>query len=186
MPGARIKGISVIHLHDFVREFHGEDAPAKVGDGLSPPLSKMFQFASAFEWYPLEDHIAVEARIIDLFYGGRYEEGWRIGVHDMEASIGTVYKIAFRFLGPLDVITRSAKLFSTFVDQGSMEIVKQEGERHFVVRFPGLPVPHPVYCGDLRGSIIGTLRCCGVKEPRVEHIECALKGASGDGFDVRW
>jgi len=185
MLETRIKGVSFINLGEFIRANHGEEGVRKVQDGLPPDVAKVFATAVAFEWYPLRTMISIESRIMDVFYAGDYTQGWRLGAFDMERNISTIYKLLFRFLSPADVVARSGKLFSTFVDQGAMQ-VQEHAPKRFTVTFPGLHTQHPVYCHDLLGSIRGTLAACGVKDPTILHSACCLNGAPACSYEVTW
>jgi len=181
----RIKGISLVHLSDFVRAEHGEDAHRELCRSLPGPEAKAFELPSAFDWYPLSQYIAIEKRVLEAQYGGDVKEAWRFGAFDLERALNVVYRIAFRFMSPADGGARSAKLFNTFIDQGAMEVTAQ-GDKRFLVRFPGLETADEVYCNDLRGSIIGTLRVCKIPEPKVEHVECRQRGGAVCTFEATW
>lgn len=181
----RIKGVSLVNLAEFVLAHHGEEGMRKVERALPPDAAKVFATAVAFEWYPLRTMIAIEAQIMDAFYGGDYTQGWRLGSFDMERNLSTIYKVLFRFLSPADVVARSGKVFHTFVDQGAVEVIEHD-PRRFTVRFPGLHTQHPVYCHDLLGSLRGTLAACGVKSPDIVHSACCLQGAPACTYDVSW
>ena len=185
MAEAKLKGISFVHFHEYLVEMHGEEGLKLISGGVSPRAAKTITQPNAAEWYPLADLVELERAFVDRFHGGDSTRSALIGCYDLERSVGKVYRFLFKFLEPAFLVKRSAKLWSTLVDQGRVEIEELEANR-IVMRIHELNPLHAVYCNDIRGSSLGMLQACGVRTGVVEHTECVLDGKPACRFDIHW
>jgi hypothetical protein len=181
----RIKGVSFVHLHDFVAQNHKDEGIDKVVARLTPEQGRAFNVPNATEWYPLTTLIAVERAIVELYYAGDVQEAWRFGQYDLQLSVGRVYRFLFQMLQPTFLIKRGAKLWGTMVEGGKMSVEELE-PRHVRVHFDDFNPIDRVYCNDMRGSLLGMLEACGIKSGAVTHPKCVLDGAKSMMFDVTW
>lgn len=183
MTEAHIKGISVLHLNEFVRKTHGDAAFERLAAALPEPAAAVFRHPTASDWVPLAQYIATEVKVLDLLHGGDYSAAFALGKHDLEASIHTIYRFLFLFLEP--DFHRSARLWASYMDHGRLTTVRK-GPRAATATLTGLVIPHPVYCHEMRGSLTGSLIACGAKTAEVVHTECMQHGAPACVFEASW
>jgi hypothetical protein len=180
-----VKGISLIHLRDFLVAAHGEEGLRAVAGSLSPGVAKALATPAAMAWYPLKDYVEIERAVIGRFYGGDVSQAARIGRHDLEESLNKVYRFLFQFMEPTFLIKRSARLWNTFISGGGIEL-EQPTPRSARIRLRDLDTLHPVYCHDLSGSFAGALSACGQGHAVVAHTECRFRGGKACVFEGRW
>jgi hypothetical protein len=181
----RIKGISMLHMVDYLTEHHGPEAVDRVAAKLSPAAARALKTGTAFEWFTVPTFAEIERCVIAEYYGGDLTQAWRMGKHDMEESMGKVYRFLFKFMSPASLIERSAKVFHTFVEGGRC-VIDRVDDREIRATVEGIEPPDEAYCHDLRGSFLGLMSLCGIKEGVVEHDRCRLKGGATCSYRVRW
>jgi hypothetical protein len=180
------KGISLVHLHDFVVSRHGEAGLEKVCASLNPEVAKSLRFPLAWEWYPLPSVVDVDVAVCDALYERDYAKGgWLIGQFDLDRSVRSVYRFFFQFLAPTFVIRRAAKLWSTYYNCGRLQ-VEETGPKSCTASLTDFDLRHRCLCEVLRGAFAGALAATGVKNVRMEHPECLLDGKPASRFVGEW
>ena len=187
MPEPRVKGILPIHLNSYLVAHHGEAGLQQVCAQLSAAAAQMVKSPVAHEWYPHRDFLEAEETITRLLYAGDLSQAWRFGHFNMEESVNRVYRFLFRFLSPELLVQKSAKLWSTLMDQGQLT-TESLGPRSIAVQVGGFVPGKPVWCHEMRGGLLGALAVCSIPEAqrRVTETACAFKGAAGCRFEIRW
>jgi hypothetical protein len=185
MAVTRIKGISMIHMVDYLKAVHGAGSVDRVAARLSAKSAKALKVGTAFEWFDLPTFVEIERTVIALYYGGDIKEAWRMGKYDMEESMNKVYRFLFRFFSPATLIDRSAKVFHTFVEGGNCAI-ERVGGTEVRATIEGIEPLDECYCHDLRGSFLGLISLCGLKSGEAEHVTCRLRGDKTCSYHVRW
>jgi len=181
---ASIKGVSLVHLRDYLVSHHGEEGLHQVLQALSPESAQVLNRPFATDWYPLKTMVAIERAIIDQFHGGDPREAYRFGQYDLERAVSRIYRIIFPLLDPTFLVKKSARLFQSMISQGRVRI-EQPNPRHLYVYLEELDPLDEVYCNDWRGSLIGMFKACGV-DCEVRHDECRLRGAPHCRYQVTW
>lgn len=182
---AKLKGVGVIHLTECIKKTYGDEGWRYVLEHVSPQTRQMLQSPLAWEWYPIRQVVEAECAILERFHGGDCKEAFRFGEYSLQQSINHVYRVLFRLLETGFLVKKSAQLWRTFIDQGSLE-VEQVAERQLRLRVCGFDPLHPAYCHDLRGGFHASLAACGAKAPEVVHTECVLSGAPACLFEASW
>lgn len=185
MPEPMTKGVALVHFHEFVHERHGEAGFQRLLAALPETLQARMRVPNATEWYPLVGHAETLKVYADLFLAGDYAKTGEIGVHNLRKSVTGVYRMIVRLLEPEYLVRKSARLWSSFVDTGALEVTSV-AERRLRIRLVGIKTPHPAWCHSVGGSFEGALLACNAKEPKAAHDVCAAAGGPECSFDVRW
>jgi hypothetical protein len=120
-----------------------------------------------------------------LFHNGDYSKADLLGIDNLQRSIVGVYRIIVRFLEPDFLIRKSARLWTTFVSEGSIE-VERTGSKALTLRVVGLRSPHVAWCHNMRGSWEGALLACNARSPAIQHVTCVLDGAPECTYSIAW
>ncbi len=187
MGQAKVKGILAMHLNSYLVSLHGEEGLAQVCAQLRPQVAHLIRSPIAHEWYPHLDFLEVEEAITQVHFGGDITQAWRFGHFNMEQSVHRVYRFLFRLLSPEHLLKKSAKLWGTFMDQGTMK-AESLGPRAVALEIEGFVPAKPVWCHEMRGALLGALEVCSIPEAQGRVVEtcCAFKGAKRCRFEVSW
>lgn len=180
-----MKGVAALNLADFVKAKFGPDGFARLLAGLPPEQAQRLQAPIATEWFPLALHALTLQKMADLFWAGDATKAEAVGVDNLQKSVTGVYRVIVRMLDPEFLIRKSARLWTTFVDTGAME-VDRLADKRLRVRLEGIRSPHPAWCHSVGGSCVGALVACGARSPRCVHDECVFKGGARCAFVVTW
>ena len=183
--GAKLKGIGVIHLTECIQKSYGDEGWRHVLEHVSPETRRMLESPVAWEWYPVRQVVEAECAVLERFHGGDCTRAFVFGEYSLQQSIHNVYRVLFRLLETGFLVKKSAQLWRTFIDQGSLQVEQLDSKR-IRLRVCDFDPVHPAYCHDLRGSFHASLAACGAKTPEVVHTECVLSGAPACLFEARW
>ncbi len=185
MAEPKTKGVALIHMAEFIQETWGADGFARYLKALPEDLRGRLQQPNATEWYSLAGHAESIKRLADLFYGGDYSKTDVVGVHNLNKSVNGVYRLVVRLLEPEFLIRKSARLWSAFVDTGTLQ-VERVGERQLRIWLEGIRSPHPAWCHSVGGSFVGALQACHAKDAKSVHDRCVANGAAACEYQVSW
>ncbi|HEY3445316.1 MAG TPA: hypothetical protein VGK67_03085 [Myxococcales bacterium] len=185
MEQIKIKGLSMVHLRRFLVERFGEDGLARVLAALPPDQARLLRSPAASEWYPLRDHALIEAKVMDVLYGGDLSKAKEFARFDAALQIGGIFKFFLRVLDPGFLIKKSASLWSQSFSGGRCE-VETTGPHSCRMKLSGYDQVHEVMCSDWQGTLQGMLEVCGVKESVVTHPECRFHGQPHCLYEVSW
>lgn len=179
------KGLSFVHLRQYLLDHFGEKEFDRVCDALSPECAAIFRSPFAHEWYPLKIQAAIEAKTIELLYQGDYRRAEDFGRNDAQKQIGSVYRFLLAIMAPGFLVKKADRLWKLSMSGGRCE-VDQVNERGCRVRLSAYNSHHEVLCYDWLGSFKGMLEVCGVKNPVVEHTACRFRSSLYCEYLLRW
>lgn len=185
MEQIKIKGLSMVHLRKFLVERFGEAGLGRVLFALPPDQAQFLRSPFAHEWYPLRDHALVEAKVMEVLYGGDLSKAKEFARYDAALQIGSVYKVILRVLDPGFLIKKSGSLWRQSMSGGQCE-VETTGPSSCKMKLSGYDQVHEVMCWDWQGTIEGMLQVCGARESVVTHPECRFHGAPHCRYDISW
>ena len=185
MDEVKIKGVTLVHLNRYVSERFGEDGLQRVLAALPPHQSKILSSPYGHEWYALRDHAQIEAKVMEVLYGGDLSKASEFGRFDSALQIGTVYRVVLRVLDPGFLIKKSATLWKLMMTGGKCEVVVT-GPTSCTMKLSGYDQGHEVLCFDWLGTLAGMLDVCGAKLPKISHPECRYHGAAHCLYEVSW
>lgn len=180
------KGVTFIHLADFVRKRFGEDAWLQVFGDLKPDAREIFTGSLlASGWYPYDAYAEALDLIVRRHLGGKPEAARDIGANDLEQSLNTVYRFLYRAGSPAFIIRMSSLLWRSYFNAGRMVVV-ESGKEHARVRIEEFMPPSKAVCWDIFGSICRGLELSGARVVDARHTECPLKGDAVLGYEATW
>jgi hypothetical protein len=103
----------------------------------------------------------------------------------VKKSVTGIYRVIVLLLEPEYLLRKSVRLWSTFVDTGSLQL-ERLAARRVRVSIQGLRTPHPAWCHSVGGSFVGVLRACNAGASRAVHDACSARGAPHCTFEVTW
>jgi len=181
----KIKGLSMVHLRQFIVERFGEDGLARVLAALPADQASFLNSPFAHEWYPLRNHALVEAKAMEVLYDGDYSKSKEFARYDAALQIGSVYRVILRVLDPGFLIKKSGSLWKQTMSGGRCD-VESTGPSSCRLKLSGYDQVHEVMCFDWQGTVEGMLKICGAKESVVTHPECRFHGAPHCLYDISW
>jgi hypothetical protein len=125
---ARLKAASLINTIELAREHMGEERLKELVATLPPETQALFarpllavEWIEADHWLPFQ-----QALLYEHFDGDEME--FRAFVRKVcERDFNTFYKIVIRIIySPESLLERTSKLWSTYSDSGSLEVVSRE------------------------------------------------------------
>lgn len=185
MAEVRIKGVSFIHMNDFLREEFGEAGHAKVVTRIGPAAAKTLASAFGHEWYPFAHIVETERALADVHFGGDASRLERFGFYDGTRQVGKVYRFLLKLLEPAFLLKQGNKLWRSYMDCGDL-VTESTGPRSCQAKLSGYDPLHLAHCFENVGTFRASLMVCGAKDPKVEHVDCRLKGAPACVYRASW
>ena len=127
-------------------------------------------------WYSVRDAVVVPTeKVIELFYGGNERGSWDLGRYNADSNLKGIYRAFVRIATPSFVVTRAARIFSTFYRPGKLE-AEIFDDNSGVLRI--LEFPEPNYLCELGIAGFGerTMEICGCKGLTVNIVKSLAKG----------
>jgi len=184
--GVLSKGISFLHLAQFVRSRFGEQAWLEILGDLKPPAREVFRgVLLASGWYPYSTYAEALDLIVRRHLGGKPEAAREIGANDLESSLNTVYRFLYRAGSPAFIIRMSSLLWRNYFNVGRM-VVEESGREHARVRIEGFLPPTKAVCWDIFGSMCRGLELSGATAIDAGHTECPLEGGTVMRYEATW
>jgi hypothetical protein len=182
---ARVKGTAVQSSLRYVRERFGEEdleavlaaLPAAEGAGLAEVL--------ASSWHPMEAFLRFmqEAK---RQLGPREPDVVRaMGRASCDYGVTGVYKVFFKLGSPEFIISRAARVFSSYYDTGRLT-VPESRDRRAVAEVADLEGGAPEFCERMLGWMERTLELAGAKHLRSAHSRCVHRGDPVCRFEGDW
>jgi hypothetical protein len=185
MAETSIKGVSFIHMNEFLRLQFGEDGFKKVMGAISPDAAKVLDSPYGHEWYPFRHIVEIERTLADTFYAGDYSKLAEFGHFDGLRQVGKVYRFLLRMLEPSFLIKQGNKMWRSYMNGGDLQC-EIPGPKQFIARLTGYDPLHVAHCWENVGSFRASMEVCGAKQTQVEHTECRLKGAPACVYLGKW
>ncbi len=127
----QIRGSSVKSTMDFVQKrFSGEfekwlaSLPVRSRELFSQPIM-------VSEWYSAQDGMIIPTKVIaEHFYYGKVEKAsYEIGRFSAEEGLTGLYKIFVKISRPSFVLSRSARIFSTYYSGVTFEVIESDSNQ---------------------------------------------------------
>ncbi|MGC4116656.1 MAG: hypothetical protein QM765_19215 [Myxococcales bacterium] len=185
MAEVRIKGVSFIHMNDFLRQEFEEAGHAKVVAALKPDVAKTLASAFGHEWYPFAHMVDVERAVAQAHFGGDATQIERFGFYDGTRQVGTIYRFLLRLLEPAFLLKQGNKIWRSYMNCGDLA-TESTGPRSCLVRLSGYDPLDRTHCFENVGAFKASLMVCGSKTPKVEHVECRLEGKPACVYHASW
>jgi hypothetical protein len=183
---AQVKGTAVLSSLRYVRERFGEEALGRILSAL-PAEDAVLRGEGllASSWYPMSAfrHFMEEAeRQLGL---GEPNLVLDMGRASCDYGVTGVYKVFFRIGSPEFIISRAARVFSSYYDTGAIEVVESR-DGHAVVEVRGLEGSARPFCERIYGWMQRTLELAGAKNLRSSHSCCVHRGDAVCRFEGDW
>jgi uncharacterized protein (TIGR02265 family) len=126
----RIKAASVTNTIAFARQELGSQFDALVAE-LPPATRSLLQRQLLpVEWLPADDWMAFLDALLHKHFHGNEQAFLRLTHRTVERDFNTFYRMFLRlFVSPFSVIDRAAKLYSTYVEGGTIKVdVRSRGD----------------------------------------------------------
>jgi hypothetical protein len=166
--GPRVKGVAFRTIDACYLELRGAESHRRAHDMMMAEVRDAFKHSLvlAASWYPIEWY-----RDIFRAFRAASHDGLNlpriIGYESVRRDMASVYKQFFaRFVSPQMLLSLSSKLFNTYYDTGTFELIKShKGYVH--VRLSGCTGWDANMWTEISGSCVAFLEVAGAKEVRL-------------------
>jgi len=129
----KIKGTAVKSTPQFVKDVHKD----KYNKWLAslPQASKdiMQKSIDVTAWYPLTEAVIIPTEnIAKLFFSDSKEAAFEVGKYSAEVALKGVYKVFMMIATPIFMISRAAKIFSTYYDPAEIKVVENKNNKALI------------------------------------------------------
>jgi hypothetical protein len=177
--GNRYKGVGIRSFLAALERLHGASVVAQTLEGADPDCASRVREGRllATGWYPIEwlRSLHTSAQRVT---GTGTELSWRLGGAAMRADFTGVYRIFLLVLSPEALVSKSARVFSTYYTRGKMQVLSSRPKLVHVQFTDCLGFDANLWA-DVGGSSEAGLELCGAKQ--VTH-ETLRGGRTGDDF----
>ena len=186
MPEAQLKGSAYRSTLAYIDAKFGPDAKPRVLARLSTEDRAIAGgILLPIHWYPLEPFPRLLRAMEDELGRGDLalvtDRGAWAAVHDMT----TLHKVLLKLVTPAWLIDKGTRIWPSFHTTGRWEL-ERKGDAAARAVLHELGVVDEAMCATLKGWILGLLALSGVKDARVEHGECRVRGAGACVYDIDW
>jgi len=183
---AQIKGTAVQSSLRYVQERFG-DAPLAGVLAALPETDRqaLGQGVLASSWYPMGTFLRFMQEAERQLAAQEPDVVRKMGRASCDYGITTVYKIFFKVGSPEFIISRAARVFSSYYDTGELRIV-ETGPGLAVVDLVGFEGGAPQFCERILGWMQRTLELAGAKNLRSTHSTCVHRGDGACRFEGSW
>ena len=110
--------------------------------------------------------------------------GRRLGQQAAVDAVRGVYRFLALVLTPPAILAKASTMWSSLYNRGEMRVDEQTptSARLRLTNFPS----EPASCARITGWIERMAQLTGVKDVKVEHSQCAVKGAPSCDWKVMW
>lgn len=185
--GIEGKANAIFTTLDYLNIRYGKERTASVLSHLASENREAIENAILSSWLPIEV-VGDLLNGIKTEFGGELgaEANFVIGLEAAKISYSTVYKIMFRLGNPGFIIRRAAGLYSTFLSQGTLDVVESEKGR-LRLQLSDFSYINQEYCAQrLRGFMQATLELSGCTITESSHPVCRSDGAEHCEFLYTW
>ena len=181
-----IKGAAVVAGLRFLRETFGEAGLASVLGDLEPEDRAAFTDGGLVSaWYPVPLLLKL-MRAAEARFGSQMAHICRhMGRASADYGLSTVYKIFFKVGSPQFIISRAARVISSYYSQGVLQIVAS-GPGFATVDLVDFPDGAPEYCERIRGWMERTMELAGASQLRSVRSLCVHRGDRVCRFSGYW
>ena len=183
---AQVKGSAVAATYNWVVKNHGETGWNKIlsllGRKERKPVTGRILVG---RWYPFETFVALLRAIDDTYGKGDNKLLVTLGKFSCEDGLSTVYRFFYKIGSPNFIISRAAKVWSSYYDPGDMKVKKNE-KGHAIVELRNWPIPRKEHCVRVKGWIIRAIEMSGGKEVQVKEVKCQCEGDRICRYDMKW
>ena len=183
---AQVKGTAVQSSLRYVRERFGEDSLARVIEALPETDRKAFGHGVlASSWYGMDAFLRFMQEAERQLRAQEPDVIRRMGRASCEYGVTGVYKIFFKVGSPEFIISRAARVFSSYYDSGELRIA-ESGTKRVVAELAGLEGGATQFCERIYGWMQRTLELAGAKNLRSAHSACVHRGDPVCRFEGSW
>ena len=183
---AKVKGTAVQSSLRYVRERFGEDALVRVIEALPDgDRNVLGHGVLASSWYTTEALLRFMQEAERQLRAQEPDVVRRMGRASCDYGLSGVYKIFFKVGSPEFIISRAARVFSSYYDTGELRMA-ESGHGRAVAELVGFEGGAPQFCERIFGWMQRTLELAGAKNLRSAHSACVHRGDPVCRFEGTW
>lgn len=183
---AKVKGTAVQSSLRYVRERFGEDALARVIEALPDgDRNVLGHGVLASSWYATEALLRFMQEAERQLRAEEPDVVRRMGRASCDYGLSGVYKIFFKVGSPEFIISRAARVFSSYYDTGELRMA-ESGPGRAIAELVGFEGGAPQFCERIFGWMQRTLELAGAKNLRSAHSACVHRGDPVCRFEGTW
>lgn len=181
-----VKGAAVISTKAFVELKH-EDELIKWLSNLPEQSQKIYtQTISESKWYPLKEAFIVPTRVmLSMFYNNDLNGAYKLGSYSAEQGLSGVYKIFVKIGSPSFIISRAAKVFSTYYKDSSIKVLSST-KKSVILTIDKFPEYADVVEYRIIGWIDKALDISGCHNVKTQVVHSLLKNDSFTELFITW
>lgn len=182
---AQVKGTAVQSSMRYVRERFGEQALSGLLAALPPGDGASFEGVLPSSWYPMNAFLRFMQEAERQLGAQEQEIVRNMGRASCDYGVTGVYRIFFKVGSPEFIISRAARVFSSYYDSGELRVVESRDGRA-VAELRGLQDGAPQFCERIYGWMQRTLELAGARNLRSSHSSCVHRGDPVCRFEGSW
>lgn len=181
-----MKGTAVQSSLRYVRERFGEGSLARVLEALpEDDRQALGHGILASSWYGMDAFLRFMQEVERQLGAQEPDVVRKMGRASCDYGVTGVYKIFFKVGSPEFIISRAARVFSSYYDTGELKVV-EGGAGRAVVELTALQGGAPQFCERIFGWMQRTLELAGAKALRSAHSACVHRGDPVCRFEGNW
>lgn len=180
-----VKGSAVISTPKYMKEKYPSQYE-KWLDALSQESRHIMQSVLASNWYPLDaGFIQPTKAACDILQNGSKKVAWDMGRYSAEYSLNGVYRVFFRIGSPAYLISRGAKVFSSYYKPCELNVTSNDS-KNTSIQITEFPESSEYIENRIAGWMEKALELCGVQGIQVAISQSMAKGDALTEIQLKW
>jgi hypothetical protein len=189
---ARLKAASIINNIEVARQIVGEPALGQLLGELPEATRALFaRRILALEWIEAAEWLPFQSAMLQRYFTGD-EAAFRAYARKVcERDFNSFYKLIIRLIvSPESLLERTAKLWSTYADDGELAVAardRQGARQRVVLKLSGFHTEHAVFGVLLHAFVEQLLQMSGARAVEVSRpINHVVAGAIETELHATW
>lgn len=183
----RCKGVCFLDFAEIVREQHGDDAWARIQQGMDSEVRDALTHGAIVVggWYPLSwyRHLHLVAQEV---LGADISLATTVGrLSTYRDLVSGVNRLLVRAMSPQTVIARAAHVFGSYYESGRVAIVEKE-ETRVRARWTHCAEFDRNIWADVFGGCVGALEAAGARHVSTARVDGGDDGDEEAVVDLVW
>lgn len=182
---ARVKGTAIRASVRFLQERFGPTGTGAVLDRLEAEDRDMVTSGLLDSvWYPMPLLLRLMQAAVEIHGSSQPELPRQMGRASAESGVRGVYKVFFKVGSPQFIISRAARVFGSYYDEGEIRVVESRPGRA-VLDLTGFEGSSE-FCQRILGWMEKTMEMAGAKDLVPDHSQCRHRGDPVCRFEGTW
>ena len=160
-----VKGSAILSSINYIKDKFGDAGLDKIKENLTDDEREILSDIILQPiWYPIKLYVSLTHKIDSILGIGDLSTAKDLGKYEAEHDLKTIYRIFYVLGSPEFIIKQSAKLFTTYFEDGDLRIAESD-KNNAIAELYDFPSLDQAVLHRISGFMEKTLELSGGKNP---------------------